>query len=104
MGKKLETILYVEFLDHSSTTNIWQSDEEFIEDCLIEPCKAIGFLEKEDNLAYYVSSMKSVSAKGSGHVILKSTVIFARKIPQKTFFKTIEHLKDNILVESPLIL
>ena len=102
MKNKLETILYVEFLDHSSTSNIWLTDEEFFEECVIEPCKAIGFLEREDSLAYYISSMKSRGEKGSGHTILKSAVSFARKIPQKTFFKSIQHLKDTILVESPL--
>jgi hypothetical protein len=104
MIKKFETIIYLEFLDHSSTSNLWQTEEEFNEDCEIEPCKAIGFLEKEDNLAFYVSTMKSRGEKGSGHVIIKSACTYIKKIPQKTFFKSIEHIKDNILIDTPLTL
>ena len=102
MAKEFETIIYLEFLDHSSTSNLWQSDEEFNEDCEIEPCKAIGFLEKEDNLAFYISTMKSRGEKGSGHVILKSACTYIKKIPQKTLFKTIKDLNKNILIDTPL--
>ena len=104
MKKNFETIIYCEFLDHSSTSNLWQSDEEFKEDCKIDPCKVIGFLEGEDSLAYYISTMKSLNEKGSGHVILKSTCTYVKKMPQKTLFKSIEHLKDKILIDTPLII
>lgn len=102
MKQKKETIIYLEFLDHSSTSNLWQTEEEFNEDCIIEPCKAIGFLEKEDNLAFYISTMKSRGEKGSGHVILKSACTYIKKIPQKTFFKSIEHINSKLLIDTPL--
>tara|TARA_E500000318_G_C3515224_1_gene194038 strand:+ start:111 stop:425 length:315 start_codon:yes stop_codon:yes gene_type:complete len=102
MKHKKETIIYLEFLDHSSTSNLWQTEEEFNEDCIIEPCKAIGFLEKEDNLAFYISTMKSRGEKGSGHVILKSACTYIKKIPQKTFFKSIEHINSKLLIDTPL--
>ena len=102
MPKKFETIIYLEFLDHSSTSNLWQSEDEFNQDCEIESCKAIGFLEKEDNLAFYVSTMKSRGEKGSGHVILKSACTYIKKIPQKTFFKSIEHINKGVLIDTPL--
>jgi hypothetical protein len=101
MKQKSETIIYLEFLDHSSTTNAWQSYEEYNEDCKIEPCKAIGFLEKEDKLAFYLSSMKSSTELGSGHIILKSAVTYVKKFTQKSDFKGIEHILSSVLVEYP---
>ena len=102
--QKSEIIIYLEFLDHSSTTNAWQSYDEYNQDIRIVPCSVIGFLEKEDSLAYYLSTMKSTDELGSGHVILKSTVVYMKKIPQKTRFKGIQYLKKNILVENPLLI
>lgn len=102
MKQKTETIIYLEFLDHSSTTNAWQSYEEYNEDCKIEPCRAIGFLEREDKLAFYLSTMKSSSELGSGHIILKSAVTYTKKIPLKSNFKGIQHIFNKILIESPL--
>tara|TARA_X000001382_G_scaffold67151_2_gene46660 strand:+ start:399 stop:713 length:315 start_codon:yes stop_codon:yes gene_type:complete len=104
MKKTKLTIIYLEFLDHSSLSNLWQSYEEFEKDCVIEPCWAIGFLEKEDSVAYYISTMKSNTELGSGHVILKSTCTYVKKIPQKPVFKGIEHIKKKILIEDPLIM
>ena len=102
MKKNKLTIIYLEFLDHSSLTNLWQSYEEFEKDCAIEPCWAVGFLEKEDQVAYYISTMKSSTELGSGHIILKSTCTYVKKIGQKSIFRGIEHIKDNLLVEDPL--
>lgn len=104
MKQKSETIIYLEFLDHSSTSNAWQTYEEYNQDSRIVPCSVIGFLEREDRLAYYLSTMKSTDELGSGHVILKSTVVYMKKIPQKTRFKGIQYLKGNILVENPLLI
>jgi hypothetical protein len=101
MNTKYETIIYLEFLDHSSTTNAWQSYEEYAEDCKIEPCKVIGFLEKEDKLAFYLSTMKSSSELGSGHIILKSTITYLKKWSIKPQFKGIEHIISKILIEYP---
>jgi len=92
MKPKDDTIIYLEFLDHSSLTNGWQTQEEFDKDCVIEPCRVVGFIEKEDKDAYYLSTMKSLIEKGSGHIILKSTVIYTKKIPLKSILKGIQHL------------
>jgi hypothetical protein len=46
--------------------------------------------------------MKSKGEKGSGHVILKSACTYIKKIPQKTFFKSIEHINSKILIDTPL--
>lgn len=102
MKKEKISIIYVEFLDHMSLPNAWQSFDEFERDCEIQHCWAVGFLEKEDNVAYYLSTMKSNTELGSGHVILKSACTYIKKIPQKSFFRGIEHIKDNLLVEDPL--
>lgn len=102
MNKKSETIIYLEFLDHASTTNAWQDLEEFNQDCKIEPCKVVGFLEREDNLAFYLSTMKSTAELGSGHIILKSTVTYMKKLVIKSNFKGTEHLNKSILIEDPL--
>tara|TARA_R100000654_G_scaffold11904_2_gene25887 strand:+ start:3859 stop:4173 length:315 start_codon:yes stop_codon:yes gene_type:complete len=104
MKKTKLTIIYLEFLDHSSLTNLWQTYEEFEKDCEIEPCWAVGFLEKEDSVAYYISTMKSSKELGSGHTVLKSACTYVKKIPQKPVFKGIEYIKSRILVENPLIL
>ena len=102
MKPKSETIIYLEFLDHSSTTNAWQTYEEYSEDCKIELCTAVGFLEKEDRIAFYLSTMKSSTELGSGHIILKSTVTYVKKIPIKSHFKGTEYLNKKILIEDPL--
>ena len=87
MKQLTETIIYLEFLDHTSLTNIWQTKEEFNADCKIEPCYVVGFLEKEDDTAFYLSTMKSSTEMGSGHIILKSTVTYSKKYPQKPILK-----------------
>lgn len=92
MKAKLDTIIYLEFLDHSSLTNAWQTREEFESDCCIEPCRVVGFYEKEDKDAFYLSTMKSETELGSGHIILKSTVTYSRKIPLKSILKGVQHL------------
>ena len=102
MKKKKLQIIYIEFLDHMSLSNQWQSYDDFEKDCEIIPCWAVGFLEKEDNVAYYLSTMKSPTELGSGHVILKSTCTYIKKMPQKSVFRGIQYIKKNILIEDPL--
>ena len=103
MKKKKLQIIYIEFLDHMSLSNLWQSYDEFERDCEIkEPCWAVGFLEKEDNVAYYLSTMKSPTECGSGHVILKSACTYVKKMPQKSVFRGIQYIKQNLLIEDPL--
>jgi len=91
-----ESIIYIEFLDHASTTNSWQTYEEYSEDCKIVPCKVIGFLEKEDKLAFYLSTMKSDQELGSGHIILKSTITYLKKWSIKSHFRGFQHIITKI--------
>ena len=83
-------IIYLKFLDHSSGSNTWLSKDEFKQECIIEECEVIGFLEFEDDKAYYLSTMRSSTDLGSGHVILKSTVTYAKKYPKKPVLKPIQ--------------
>lgn len=83
-------IIYLKFLDHSSGSNTWLSKEEFKQECIIEECEVVGFLESEDDKAYYLSTMRSSTDLGSGHVILKSTVTYAKKYPKKPVLKPIQ--------------
>ena len=105
MKKQFEiiTIIFGKFLDHSSTSNLWLTEEEFNDELIIEVCDFCGFLEKEDNLAYYVSTMRSSTDKGSGHTILKSALTYTKKIQFKVPKLTVEHIKSKILIDSPLI-
>lgn len=98
------TLIYGKFLDHSSTSNIWLSQQEFDDESIIEVCDFCGFLEKEDRLAYYVSSMRTTAEKGSGHTVLKSALVFTKKIQFKVPKINVERLNKDILVETPLII
>jgi hypothetical protein len=106
MKKQFEiiTIIYGKFLDHSSTSNIWLTQKEFDDECLIEECDFCGFLEKEDNLAYYVSTMRTTAEKGSGHTVLKSTLIYTKKIQFKVPKIDVGTLNKEILIDTPLFL
>lgn len=73
-------IYYIKFLDHVSTSNAWETVEEFNKNKL-EICEVVGFFEKEDNDAIYLSTMKSKTDLGSGHIIIKSAIISLKKIP-----------------------
>jgi len=86
-------IVYLKFLDHSSGSNIWLSKEEFKQECIIEECEVVGFLEFEDDKAYYLSTMRSSTDLGSGHNILKSDVTYMKKYPLKTVLKTFQSKK-----------
>jgi len=85
-------IVYLKFLDHSSGSNIWLSKEEFKQECIIEECEVVGFLEFEDDKAYYLSTMRSSTDLGSGHTILKSDVTYVKKYPKKPVLKPIQTL------------
>jgi len=80
-------IVYLKFLDHSSGSNSWLTKEEFKQECIIEECEVVGFLEFEDDKAYYLSTMRSSTDLGSGHTILKSCVTYVKKYPKKPSFK-----------------
>ena len=99
------TIIYLEFLDHTSHSNIWQDEEEYKQNCVIEPTQAVGILENEDKLAFYLSTMKGLKGKekGSGHTILKGDVYHYKKIPLKIHFKNLEDIMSRVMVEMPLV-
>jgi len=50
----------------------------------------VGFLEFEDDKAYYLSTMRSSTDLGSGHTILKSCVTYVKKYPKKPVLKPIQ--------------
>ena len=106
MKKKYKTItiIYGIFLDHSSTSAEWETLEDFNEQLTIEDADFVGFLEKEDSLAYYLSTMRLRDCKGSGHTVIKSTLAYVKKISFKVPKIDLEHIKKNILVETPMIL
>jgi hypothetical protein len=83
-------IIYLKFLDHSSGSNIWLSKDEFKQECVIEECEVVGFLEFEDDKAYYLSTMRSSTDLGSGHTILKSCVTYIKRYPKKPVLKPIQ--------------
>lgn len=105
MNEKKTTIIYMEILDHVSHSNTWLTEEEFNQNCDIEPVQVVGILEKEDNLAFHLSTMKGMKSKekGSGHTILKSTVYYYKKIPLKIHFNNIEAIHNAVVVQFPLI-
>ena len=86
-------IVYLKFLDHSSGSNSWLTKDEFKQECVIEECEVVGFLEFEDDKAYYLSTMRSSTDLGSGHNILKSDVTYIKKYPLKTVLKTFQSKK-----------
>ena len=59
MKKETHTILYLEFYDHSSSTNEWQSYKEILTD--LNPSnnimKVIGKLLAEDDICYKLTTM-----------------------------------------------
>jgi len=73
---KSETIIYLEFYDHSSSTNEWQTYKEILSD--LDPknniMSAIGKLIGEDDIAYRITSMWGKDCAGSGHSVIKSTI------------------------------
>ena len=73
-------IYYIKFLDHVSTSNAWETIEEFNKNKL-EVCEVVGFFEGEDEEAIYLSTMKSKEEKGSGHIIIKTSIKSLKKIP-----------------------
>lgn len=83
-------IVYLKFLDHSSGSNSWLTKDEFKQECVIEECEVVGFLEFEDNKAYYLTTMRSSNDLGSGHVILKSCVTYIKRYPKKPVLKPIQ--------------
>jgi len=89
----IKTIIYIEFLDHSSGSNGWLSKDEFKEECKIETCCVVGFVEWEDDKAFYLSTMKGTTELGSGHIILKSCIT-KQKYLQKPVLKTIQRLNS----------
>jgi hypothetical protein len=76
MKKETHTILYLEFYDHSSSTNEWQSYKEILTD--LNPSnnimKVIGKLLDEDDICYKLTTMWGDDCAGSGHSIIKSTI------------------------------
>tara|TARA_R110000796_G_scaffold2116_6_gene8459 strand:+ start:1669 stop:1935 length:267 start_codon:yes stop_codon:yes gene_type:complete len=83
-------IVYLKFLDHSSGSNSWLTKDEFKQECVIEECEVVGFLEFEDDKAYYLTTMRSSNDLGSGHVILKSCVTYIKRYPKKPVLKPIQ--------------
>ena len=83
-------IVYLKFLDHSSGSNSWLTKDEFKQECVIEECEVVGFLESEDDIAYYLSTMSNSTDLGSGHVILKSCVTYIKRYPKKPVLKPIQ--------------
>ena len=86
-------IVYLKFLDHSSGSNSWLTKDEFKQECVIEECEVVGFLEFEDDKAYYLTTMRSSNDLGSGHVILKSCVTYIKRYPKKPVLKPLENKK-----------
>ena len=56
-----------------SLTNEWHDIDLILKTKIVE-CEVIGFLIKEDDLAYFLATMLGGEEMGSCHVILKSTV------------------------------
>jgi hypothetical protein len=83
-------IIYIKFLDHSSGSNTWISRDEYKQECIIEECEVVGFLEYEDDKAYYLTTMRSSTDLGSGHTILKSAVTYVKKMSKKPVLKRIK--------------
>ena len=85
------TILYIEFDDHVSTSPSWETLEEFKKK-KEGKCIAVGFYVMSDEKAIYISTMNSEDELGSGHVILHSCIthISELKIPKKPVLKPIQ--------------
>lgn len=98
MKSKSETIIYCEFYDHSSSTNSWQTYEELDQDLRAEKniIKVCGKIYKEDALSFKLITMWGDDCCGSGHLILKSTILreirweVPFKTPKKPILKTIQ--------------
>ena len=76
MKKEFHTILFIDFYDHSSSTNSWQEYKEILVD--LDPQRSImsvvGKLLEEDAIAYRLTTMWGEDCAGSGHSIIKSTI------------------------------
>jgi hypothetical protein len=64
-----------------SLTNEWHEPELLLN---VTPviCEAVGFLLKEDEIAFYISTMNGGDEIGSCHVIIKSTVVSVKEYPK----------------------
>jgi hypothetical protein len=84
------TKIYIRFKDHCSTSNAWETREEFLsqETPMME---AIGFLEEETSDTLKITTMRDYNnpkpdaSVGSGHLILKSDVRFYVEMPESLF-------------------
>jgi hypothetical protein len=76
-------IVHIVFLDHVSLTNEWH-DKKYLTDQKDHICDVVGFLEKENDKYFYISTMRGGEDIGSCHMILKSTVISVTKYPKKS--------------------
>jgi hypothetical protein len=96
--KKTETILYLEFYDHSSSTNSWQEYKEILADLNPENniMKVVGKLLEENEIAYSLTTMWGEECAGSGHSIIKSTIERELRwevpiiIPKKPFLRHLQ--------------
>jgi hypothetical protein len=96
--KKTETILYLEFYDHSSSTNSWQEYKEILADLNPENniMKVVGKLLEENEIAYSLTTMWGQDCAGSGHSIIKSTIERELRwevpiiIPKKPFLRHLQ--------------
>lgn len=79
----MSKILHIKFYDHMSLTNEWHDPELLLN---VRPviCEAVGFLLKEDEIAFYISTMNGGDEIGSCHVIIKSTVVSVKEYPKKS--------------------
>ena len=78
----MSKILHLKFYDHMSLTNEWHDLDLILKTKILE-CEVIGFLIREDNLAYYLATMLGGEEMGSCHVILKSTITSIKEYPKK---------------------
>ena len=98
MKKKTETILYLEFYDHSSSTNSWQEYKEILADLSPENniMKVVGKLLEETDIDYKLTTMWGKDCAGSGHSIIKSTIERELRwevplmIPKKPFLRHLQ--------------
>jgi hypothetical protein len=98
MKANSETILYCEFYDHASSTNAWQEYKEILID--LDPkksvMKAVGKIIYEDDIGYRLTTMWGEDCAGSGHLIIKSTIVreikwnIPSKHPKKPVLKTLQ--------------
>ena len=98
MKKRTETILYLEFYDHSSSTNSWQEYKDILTDldAANNIMKVVGKLLAEDDVCYKLTTMWGEECAGSGHSIIKSTIERELRwevpiiIPKKPFLRHLQ--------------